>query len=205
MKKIRIILAGAILAGATLMGTSCEEIFDDQNSNGWNDPNDNEGPEHDIPGTIEDFQVSLDYSSLNPGSLGAFDADSKKVVANNNQAADLVLCWQNNYGYVITQPKSSLLSQLYEANNKSYNNTNTCTIQNLGQQNLSYYADKNTLYEMSVKSGSIPNLQGTNIVQVEPGDIIAFKTNKGTKGVAQISSLSKVTKKITLKGYVYYQ
>ncbi len=199
MKRFRNILAAALLsAGASLAFTSCEDLMNDNNPNGY------DGPENDIPGVIEDFTVSLDYNSVNPSSLGAFDADSKTVVANNNPDADLVLCWQNNYGYVVTQPKSALLSQLYEANNKQYNNTNTCTIQNLGQKDISYFADKYTLDDMSVKSGTIPNLAGTNQVQVEPGDVIAFQTRGGAKGVAKISSLSKVSKKMTLKGYVYY-
>lgn len=212
MKRLRYIISAVLLAGATLIGTSCEGVFEDDvynnggNGGHGNNNNNNDGPEEDVPGSIEDFQATLEYISTNPNSMGAFDVDSKKVVSNNNSAADIVLCWQNNYGYVITQPKSSFLKQLYEANNKEdlYSNNNTCTIMNMGQTNISYYADKNSLYEMSLKPGSIPDLAGSNQVQVEPGDVIAFKTNSGAKGVAKISSLSKVTKHVTLKGYIYY-
>lgn len=208
MKRLRYILSAVLLASATLAGTSCEGVFDDENTNGWSDNNHNnnynDGPEDDVPGSIVDFQATLDYSSTNPSCMGAFDADSKKVVANNDSKADFVLCWQNNYGYVITQPKNQLIKDLYEANNKAYSNPSSCTIMNLGQTDISYYADKNSLYEMSMKSGSIPELAGSNQVQVEPGDVIAFKTSSGAKGVAKISSLSKVSKHVTLKGYIYY-
>ncbi|MCQ2253074.1 MAG: hypothetical protein MJZ61_06475 [Bacteroidales bacterium] len=198
MKKLPFILSAALLLGTSVIfNTSCEGLEDDENNPIF-------GPEEDTPGMIKDFSVSLSYTSTDPNSIGAFDAETCSAVAYNSSAADVALCWQNSYGYMMTQPSGSEIKQLFTDNNKPYNNTNTCTIQNLGKKDINDYKDKETLSRLSVSSGTIPKLQGANQVQVEAGDVIAFKTSSGTKGVGKVSGLSKVTKNIKFSGVVYY-
>lgn len=204
MKKISIILSAALLMGSTLLNTSCEfgdEVDDIYGPN--NNNNGGDGPEEDAPGVIEDFTVTLDYTASGSSKSG-FDADTKRVVSISDASADLVTCWQASYGDIISQPAGSYIKDLLSYNNINYTNTNTCTIQNLGKVNLSNYADKLTLADMNPKPGSIANLAGQNQVMVEPGDVLAFKTNKGTVGVAKVSGISKFSRKMTLTGYVYY-
>jgi hypothetical protein len=73
---------------------------------------------------------------------------------------------------------------------------------------LSNYDEVSELKALNVTSGSIPNLTNSeygslsNQVQVNSGDVIAFQKGN-VKGVGQVTGLSKVTKKITFKGYVY--
>jgi len=196
MKKFSFILSAALMMGAAFMNTSCEGILDNDT--------DIDQPEEDAPGVIDSFSVTMDYTSAKNDAASAFDADTKRVVSNNDAGADMVLCWQSTYGYIVTQPAGKLIKELYSFNNVSYTNSNTCTIQNLGNVSISDYADKLTLSEMSPKAGSIENLSGTNQVVVNSGDVLAFKTNKGTIGVAKVSGLSKFSKKVTLTGYVYY-
>ncbi len=207
MKKISIILSAALLMGSTLLNTSCEfgEEVDDiyGPSNNHNHNNGGDGPEEDAPGVIEDFTVTLDYTASG-NSLSGFDADTKRVVSISDASADLVTCWQASYGDIVSQPAGGYIKELLSYNNINYTNSNTCTIQNLGKVNMRDYADKITMSELSPKPGSIANIKGQNQVMVEPGDVLAFKTNKGTVGVAKVSGISKFSRKMTLTGYVYY-
>lgn len=185
-----------LLAGGMLFSACEEEQVDPNNGGGGNNNNITD------EGLVESFNVGLSYNSTSPSALSSFDANSLRAVAANSSAADVTLCWQNNYGYVMTSPNGTLIKQLYEFNDKSYSNSNSTTVQNLGQVSISSYKDASTLKSLSVSSGSIPDLAGKNQVIVNNGDVIAFQQGN-IKGVGQVTGLSKVTKKITFKGYVY--
>ena len=182
-----------------LMLSSCEleenEDGGGTTGGGGNNNNNNEG-------LVESFNVSLNYNSESFSALSAFDADDLTTVGANNSAADVCLGWQGQYGYFITSPNGSLIKECYNYNNLTLTNSNSTTVANLGQVSLSNYDDANELKSLSITSGKIPNIAGSNQVQVNSGDVIAFQ--KGNiKGVGQVTGLSKVTKKITFKGYVY--
>lgn len=185
-----------LLAGGMLFSACEEEQVDPNNGGGGNNNNITD------EGLVESFNVGLSYNSTSPSALSSFDANSLRAVAANSSAADVTLCWQNNYGYVMTSPNGTLIKQLYEFNDKSYSNSNSTTVQNLGQVSISSYKDASTLKSLSVSSGSIPDLAGKNQVIVNNGDVIAFQQGN-IKGVGQVTGLSKVTKKITFTGYVY--
>ncbi|MEE3447720.1 MAG: hypothetical protein VZQ51_03810 [Bacteroidales bacterium] len=168
---------------------------------GGNNNNNNEG-------LVESFNVSLNYNSKDPSAISSLDVNTLSAVSAND--GDVTLCWQSNYGYMITSPDASQLRNCYAANDKDilYTNTKTTKIQNLGSVSLSNYDEVSELKALNVTSGSIPNLTNSeygslsNQVLVNSGDVIAFQ--KGNiKGVGQVTGLSKVTKKITFKGYVY--
>lgn len=203
MKRISYVIGMALMISSSFFTTtgltSCGE--DDSvniDNNGGYDYED------EVAGTIQDFNVTLNYISNKPSSLGAFDAETCQAVSYTSSAADVALGWQQQQGYFITQPNSSLLKECFAANNIAYSNSSQCTIQNLGKININEYKDINELSKLQVSSGKIANLPGNNQIQVESGDVIAFKTSNGTKGVAKLSGLSKVSKGITLTGVVYY-
>ncbi len=197
MKKIFYFL----LVGGMFL-SSCELEDDGTENGGGSNNNDGGGNNNSEVGLVGSFDVSLNYNSTNPSALSSFDVDNLEPVAANSSAADVSLCWQNQYGYVITSPNGTLIKQLYDFNDKSYSNSNNTTIQNLGQVNIDSYNDASSLKGLSVSSGSIADVSGKNQVIVNSGDVIAFQ--KGNiKGVGKVSVLSKVTKKVYFKGYVY--
>ena len=203
MKKIFYFL----LAGGMFL-SSCELEDDGTENGGGNNNNDGGGNNNSEVGLVEPFDVSLNYNSTNPSALSSFDISSLKAVSAN--VGDVSLCWQNQYGYMITSPDAAMIGELYTTNDKddSYTNTKKTTIQNLGAVSLSDYDEASELKSLSVTSGSIPNLTSNkygspkNQVQVNSGDVIAFQKGN-VKGVGKVSVLSKVTKKVTFKGYVY--
>lgn len=196
MKKIVYLLSACAL-GLGLTFTSCE--VEDEDGNGNNNNNNNGGGDQTSDAALP-FTVNLSYNSVKPnGDAASLDISSLTAVPASQ--GDLTLCWQTNYGYMMSSPDGYELGQLYQANTISYSNTKTTTVQNLGQVSLDNYDELSELNNMTITSGSIPDLAGKNQVQVQSGDVIAFQ--KGSvKGVAKVSGLSKVTKKITLKGYV---
>ena len=187
------------------------------NGGGGNDGGGNNNNQTE-EGLVQPFNVSLNFNTLSPSALSSFDADGLTAVAANSSAADVTLCWQNQFGYVVTSPNGRLLKEMYCYNEKGslYDNTNNVTmVQNLGSVAISNYSDAASLKALSVSSGSIPNYVGDteqlpelkqyplkNQVQVNSGDVIAFQKGN-VKGVGKVSGLSKVTKKITFSGYVY--
>ena len=151
---------------------------------------------------VQPFNVSLSYTSTSLTAASAFDADDLKTVGASNSAADVCLGWQSGYKYFMSSPNGSVLKECYSFNDLTLSNSNSTTICNLGQVSLSNYDEASELKSLSVTSGSITDLPGKNQVTVNSGDVIAFQ--KGNlKGVGQVTGLSKVTKKITFKGYVY--
>jgi hypothetical protein len=185
-----------------LMLSSCElEDENNPNGGGGNDGGGNNNNQTE-EGLVQPFNVSLSYTSTSLTAMSAFDADDLKTVGVSNSAADVCLGWQNNYGYFMSSPNGSLIKECYSFNDLTLTNSNSTTVANLGQVSLSNYDDASELKSLSVSSGSISDLPGKNQVLVNSGDVIAFQKGN-VKGVGQVTGLSKVTKKITFKGYVY--
>ena len=202
MKKIFYFL----LAGGMFL-SSCELEDDGTENGGGSNNNDGGGNNNNSEaGLVESFTVKLAYNSLTSSEKASFDLHNLTAVAANSSEADITLCYQNNYKYAMVTPNSSWLKDLYAFNDKSYSNSNSTTICNLGQVPLSDYDEASELKSLSVSSGSISYLAGKDQVQVNDGDVIAFQ--KGNiKGVGQITglsmSVSKVKANATFKGYVY--
>jgi len=184
------------------MLSSCElEDENNPNDGGGNDGGGNNNNQTE-EGLVQPFNVSLSYTSTSLTAMSAFDADDLKTVGVSNSAADVCLGWQNNYGYFMSSPNGSLIKECYSFNDLTLTNSNSTTVANLGQVSLSNYDEASELKSLSVSSGSISDLPGKNQVLVNSGDVIAFQKGN-VKGVGQVTGLSKVTKKITFKGYVY--
>jgi len=184
-----------------LMLSSCE-LEDENNPNGGGNDGGGNNNNQTEEGLVQPFNVSLSYTSTSLTAMSAFDADDLKTVGVSNSAADVCLGWQNNYGYFMSSPNGSLIKECYSFNDLTLTNSNSTTVANLGQVSLSNYDEASELKSLSVSSGSISDLPGKNQVLVNSGDVIAFQKGN-VKGVGQVTGLSKVTKKITFKGYVY--
>ncbi|MBQ3656696.1 MAG: hypothetical protein II956_07620 [Bacteroidales bacterium] len=187
------------LLGGVLL-SSCE--LEDENNNDGGGTGGGGNNNQTEEGLVQSFNVSLNYNSTSLTAASAFDVDDLKTVGASNSAADVCLGWQNNQGYFMSSPNGNLLKECYSFNDITLSNSNTTTVANLGQVSLSNYDEASELKSLSVTSGSIPNLNGKNQVIVNSGDVIAFQKGN-VKGVGQVTGLSKVTKKITFKGYVY--
>ena len=190
MKKFFYLL---FLGGMLLSSCDLSNATDDTDPNNNNNNNNNSDD-------AQSFSVGLTYTSTSPSTdKASLDINTLTAVPANQ--GDVTLCWQSQFGYVITSPDGSIIKEIYDINTVSYSNNKTTTIQNLGQVDLANYDQLSELKALTVTSGSIPNYP-KNQVQVNAGDVIAFQRGD-IKGVAKLSGLSKVTKKITLTGYVY--
>ncbi len=150
------------------------------------------------------FSKSLSYNSTNPNEQSAFCARSQQTVAASSGDADICAGWQNQYGYFLCSPNASLLKDCYDANGKNYSNPNRTKIKSLGSADIEDYSDVNSLENLYVSSENIDGKSslGNGVNQLSVGQVIAFETGDGCKGVAQVSNHSKVSKTITITGYV---
>ena len=198
MKKILYLLlaGGMFLTACDLTGAK-----DDKDNNGGKGSGGNGGGGNTVESDeASQFSVDLSYTSTSPSTDKA-SLDIGTLSAVSASEGDVTLCWQKQFGYIMTSPDGSIIKQLYQANTVAYNNTKNTTICKLSGAQLSDYDQISELNSLTVTSGSITDIAGKNQVLVQSGDIIAFQ--KGSvKGVGQVTGLSKVTKKITFRGYV---
>ncbi|MBR4264991.1 MAG: hypothetical protein IKQ46_02925 [Bacteroidales bacterium] len=204
MKKITYILSMALMLSSAFFQVACDGLLHDDEDSTTVDPNG--GGEVVYDGAVQSFSVQLSYNSdklSNPASLNANTLTA--VALNNSSEADLTLVRQSTLGYVIASPNAPYVKDLLRYNHSSFNNSGyrTTKVMKLNGD-VSNYSDVSSLKNLTVSSGSIENVAGKNQVVVNSGDVIAFETQSGVKGVAKVSGLSKITGKVTLTGYVYY-
>lgn len=197
MKKIYLFMTMAMMAFATAF-TACE---DEQVNPNNNDPQNN-GDEN-ANYQMYSFNTTLNYDSQKSSAGSAFCASTHQAVPANNSSADFCVGTQGQYGTFVCSPNASLLKQCYDANGISYSNSNSTKIQNLGNIDVDDYYDVNTLEQMSVSSDYLDGKSslGVGVNQLSSGQVIAFQTSDGCKGVAKMS-FSKVKKAVTISGYV---
>lgn len=196
MKKISILLSMALMI--TTSFTSC---IDDDPVVGPDDPVNNGDENSNYQ--LYSFTETLNYDSQKAGALSAFCASAQQAVPATSSDADFCVGTQNQYGTFVCSPNASLLAQCYDANGITYSSNTSTKIQNLGFVDIADYYDVNTLEDMSVSAeylGGKSSL-GVGVNQLSSGQVIAFKTSDGCKGVAKMS-FSKVKKAVTLSGYV---
>lgn len=199
----------ALLVGGMAMFSSCELTdqdtdFIDNTDGGGNGGGSNNGSNI---GTVEPFSVSFTYdSSEGYKNVSALDAETLQAVKISDPSADLVMVDQASYGYIVASPNAAYVKTYIWYNYPNFDNSsyNKTIVQNLGKVSIDSYSSIEKLSKLTVSSGTIENLVGSNQVQVSAGDVVAFKTSRGVIGVAKVSSLSKLLGKMTLKGYVYY-
>lgn len=197
MKKIYLFMTMAMLAFATAF-TACE---DEQVNPDNNDPQNN-GDEN-ANYQMYSFNTTLNYNSTKASTGSAFCASTRQAVPATSSDADFCVGTQGQYGTFVCSPNASLLKQCYDANGITYSNNKSAKIQDLGNADIQDYYDVNTLENMSVSSDYLDGKSslGVGVNQLSSGQVIAFQTSDGCKGVAKMS-FSKVTKAVTISGYV---
>lgn len=197
MKKIYLFMTMAMLAFATAF-TACE---DEQVNPNNNDPQ-NDGDEN-ANYQMYSFNTTLNYNSTKASTGSAFCASTRQAVPATSSDADFCVGTQGQYGTFVCSPNASLLKQCYDANGITYSNNKSAKIQDLGYADIQDYYDVNTLANMSVSSDYLDGKSslGVGVNQLSSGQVIAFQTSDGCKGVAKMS-FSKVTKAVTISGYV---
>ncbi|MBR6179195.1 MAG: hypothetical protein IKQ70_15125 [Bacteroidales bacterium] len=195
MKKISLLLSLALMVFATTF-VACEDdplnINDIQNNG---DENDNY--------QMYSFNETLNYNSTKASTGSAFCASTRQAVPATSSDADFCVGTQGQYGTFVCSPNASLLAQCYDANGITYSNNKSAKIQNLGYADIQDYFDVNTLDQMTVSSDYLGGKSslGVGVNQLSSGQVIAFQTSDGCKGVAKMS-FSKVTKTVSISGYV---
>jgi len=201
MKKIYLFMTMAMMAFATAF-TACE---DEQVNPNNNDPQNN-GDEN-ANYQMYSFNTTLNYNSLQPSAASAFCASSQQAVPATSSSADFCVGTQRQYGTFVCSPNAKELKDCYDANYEThridFSNSKSTKIQDLGNVDIQDYYDVNTLEKMSVSSDYIDGKSslGVGVNQLSSGQVIAFQTSDGCKGVAKMS-FSKVTKAVTISGYV---
>ncbi len=197
MKKIYLFMTMAMMAFATAF-TACE---DEQVNPNNNDPQNN-GDEN-ANYQMYSFNTTLNYNSTKASTGSAFCASTRQAVPATSSDADFCVGTQGQYGTFVCSPNASLLKQCYDANGITYSNNKSAKIQDLGYADIQDYYDVNTLENMSVSSDYLDGKSslGVGVNQLSSGQVIAFQTSDGCKGVAKMS-FSKVTKAVTISGYV---
>lgn len=197
MKKIYLFMTMAMMAFATAF-TACE---DEQVNPNNNDPQNN-GDEN-ANYQMYSFNTTLNYNSTKASTGSAFCASTRQAVPATSSDADFCVGTQGQYGTFVCSPNASLLKQCYDANGITYSNNKSAKIQDLGNADIQDYYDVNTLENMSVSSDYLDGKSslGVGVNQLSSGQVIAFQTSDGCKGVAKMS-FSKVTKAVTISGYV---
>jgi len=195
MKKIYLFMTMAMMAFATAF-TACE---DEQVNPNNNDPQNN-GDEN-ANYQMYSFNTTLNYNSTKASTGSAFCASTRQAVPATSSDADFCVGTQGQYGTFVCSPNASLLKQCYDANGITYSNNKSAKIQDLGYADIQDYYDVNTLENMSVSSDYLDGKSslGVGVNQLSSGQVIAFQTSDGCKGVAKMS-FSKVTKAVSISG-----
>ncbi|MBP5503562.1 MAG: hypothetical protein J6Y24_12315 [Bacteroidales bacterium] len=208
MKKISVFLSMALMISSSLMiTTSFTSCIDDEDSLvGPVDPQNNGDENSNYQ--MYSFNETLNYNSTKASTASAFCASTRQAVPANSSAADFCVGTQGQYGTFVCSPNAKELSFCYDANGVSFSSHKSTKIQNLGFVDIQDYYDVNTLDQMTVTSdyfvdpnGKIQTSLGVGVNQLSSGQVIAFQTSDGCKGVAKMS-FSKVTKTVSISGYV---
>lgn len=214
MKKFGALLSFIFLLSSSffIVGglTSCDPEDTLDIDNGGNTNGGGSGVEETTSGTIKAVNTTLNYESTKANSAlnNSLSASTGSVVALTSSDADLVFLYQDSYGKMVASPNADYISQLRGYNNyggytKPSRYTNIKKVSN----SLNYYADIETLANMSVSSDYIGGKQslGKGVSNLSSGDVIIYETSSGEKGALQITTgtFSKVSGTFTVKGYIY--
>jgi len=121
-----------------------------------------------------------DYSSLT--TANGFDVETGTAVA-ANQGEDFVIVYNGTTKNIICSPNSTQLSTLYGYNSKTYNNNTVTKLQKLSGVD---YASVDAAYVDAMTVTPV----SSGYTQVIAGDVIAFETATGVKGVTKIVSVT---------------
>jgi len=187
MKKINFLLAILFLFGSTLVFTSCTE---------------EEVVEPEFPEVQMFTGKTLTFVTTNLASSTCMvDAKTGSVIAANGDATkmDIAFAWNSTVGnYSVVSPNAQWIKDLYSYNNVTYSTTDkkTTSFQKLSGVDFTTvdaaYVDGMTVTSSTITGG------GNGVQGLATGDLIAFQTADGLKGVIKIGTLAKVTKTLSV-------
>ncbi len=136
--------------------------------------------------------------SYTSSSQNGFDVESLSIVG-VDKGEDFVLIHNSAVGNAIYSPNAKQLSTLYAYNNVTYSNTTETKLQKVTKDFAT--VDAAYLSSLAVTSSTVTG-GGIGVEKLAVGDVIAFETTDGTKGVIKItavdnakstSAISKIT------------
>lgn len=145
--------------------------------------------------------VGLSYTSTTLADNCMFNAATGTSLNANGTAADMdfAYAWQNTYGYSIVSPNAAWLADLWSVNGITYTTADKNTTK-FQAYTAKAYADitVDDLNDLTIATSTTVVGGGNGIQGLANGDLVAFITDDGYKGVVEFNSLAKVTKTCTV-------
>ena len=147
--------------------------------------------------TLIESTFSLEYSSttLTNTMMLVCDPSGISVAGGSSTEGDLAFVWNNIYGYSIVSPDAYWIAELYSYNGITYTTSDKKNTK-IQQYTGSYsWSDLNAtrIEDLYIYSSTITG-GGNGVQGVNTGNILAFETEDGRKGVFLVTSNNKVTK-----------
>ncbi len=147
--------------------------------------------------SMEYTGVDLLYTSLNTTDKNFFSATDGKAYNAGGTASllDVAFCWQSQLGYSLVSPDAAWLKTLWSYNNVSYSTSgkNTTKI-------MKFTGDYATadLSALSISSATVTG-GGNGVQGLNNGDVIAFETALGAKGLMKMHIGAKKNSMVSVK------
>lgn len=151
------------------------------------------------PEPIKEYSgVSLTYTSTNLDDDNIFNAATGGTLNGNEAAADMdvVFAWNgasNDLLYTLSSPNSGWLESAWFQTSWSSSGKNDTKL-------MAYSGDYASLDAETISSISVTD--GEDVHALATGDLVAFETADGYKGVIKVSAANKVTKGMTIDAKV---
>jgi uncharacterized lipoprotein YehR (DUF1307 family) len=145
------------------------------------------------PGTLSEYSdVKLVFSTLSLTEADMLNIDDGSTLNAEGNVADMDIayCWEDNAVHSIVAPNSAWLASLWEKNGINYDVSNKNATK-LGKVDIDF--ENITVEDIT----NISVNAGTDVKNLNIGDVVAFETVDGVKGFLEIN-IKKVTTSIYL-------
>lgn len=149
-----------------------------------------------VPAIVTATGKTATYNSMDKNSnfIFSLDANAEMVGASANKG-QLAFVWQNSNKYSIVSPNNPWITQLFKANNITYNVA--------GRENTKiqrYTGNWDDLTEEKINALTVTTETangGNGVNNLSAGDIIIYETQDGRKGALKVGANAKITKSMT--------
>ena len=147
----------------------------------------------DTTGTLEEYSdVKLIFSTLSLSEANMFNLDDGTTLNATGNIADMDIayCWEDNANHSIVSPNSTWLASLWAKNNIQYDVSDKNATK-LGKVDVDF--ENITIEDLTEINVSA----GTDVKNLNIGDVVAFETADGIKGFLEFN-----LKKVTTSAYI---
>lgn len=148
---------------------------------------------------------NMSYTSTTLADNCMFNAVTGTVLMANGTAADMdfAFCWQTTYGYSIVSPDATWIQDLWGVNSVTYVTSDKSNTK-FATYTAKAYADitAGDLNSIAISSSATVTGGGNGYQYLSSGDLIAFITADGYKGVIEFTNPAKITKTCTVNAKV---